>query len=238
MKICVVHGSQRKGNTEKTIEIVKEKLNALGENEFVDFYLPKDLPSFCIGCYQCMDKGSYGGEFCPHRQHTHPIIETMRTSDGIIITSPVYCMAESGQVKAFMDHLGCIYMSHRPMEEMFSKAAFVISTTAGGGTKHAIKPIERTLGFLGIPRIYKCGLTLWAKNWDEMPGEKQSRYTKILSKKANAFYKSMIQEKLPIPMKTRFLFSLFRKLMSSYKDGHKDKEYWREKGWLYGGKPW
>ena len=41
MKIAVIHGSQRNGNTEKTIDIVKEKLNSLGDN-FVAF-LPSDV---------------------------------------------------------------------------------------------------------------------------------------------------------------------------------------------------
>jgi hypothetical protein len=40
------------------------------------------------------------------------------------------------------------------------------------------------------------------------------------------------------PIKTKILFSVFRNLMKSYPDGHKDKEYWREKGWLQGKKPW
>lgn len=46
------------------------------------------------------------------------------------------------------------------------------------------------------------------------------------------------QKKLYIPLKTKVLFSMFRNLMNSYTDGHKDKEYWRDKGWLQGKKPW
>ena len=113
MKICVIHGSQRNGNTEKTIEILKVKLNLIGNNDFFDLYLPKDLPLFCCGCFQCLDKGSFGGECCPHAKYTHPILETMKLSDGIIIASPVYSLAESGQIKVYFDHFGCIFMSHR-----------------------------------------------------------------------------------------------------------------------------
>ncbi|WP_242850641.1 flavodoxin family protein [Clostridium lundense] len=145
MKISIIHGSQRNGNTEKTIEIVKEKLNSLDDNDFFDFYLPKDLPMFCCGCFKCMDKGNYGGEHCPHSKYTHPILEAMKLSDGIIVTSPVYSMAESGQVKAFLDHFACIFMCHKPLQEMFSKTAFIISTTAGAGIKYTLKPIERSL---------------------------------------------------------------------------------------------
>lgn len=239
MKIAVIHGSQRNGNTEKTIDIVKEKLNSLGDNDFFDFYLPKDLPLFCCGCFKCIDTGNFGGECCPHSKYTHPILEAMKVSDGIIVGSPVYSLAESGQVKAFLDHLGCIFMSHRPLEEMFSKTVLVISTTAGTGTRYVIKPIERALRYWGIPKIYyKCGLTLWAKNWNDMPLKKQGKYGKCLGEKAYAFYNSMKKTKKHIPLKTKILFKIFRNLMNGYSDGHKDKEYWRDKGWLQGKRPW
>ncbi|WP_258879830.1 flavodoxin family protein [Clostridium estertheticum] len=159
-------------------------------------------------------------------------------ADGIIIASPVYSLAESGQVKVFLDHFGCIFMSHRPLQEMFSKTALVISTTAGIGTKYVIKPIERSLRYWGIPKVYKCGLTLRAKNWDEMQLKKQGKYEKRLGEKSYGFYNSMKNKKVYIPLKTKILFRIFRSLMSSYSDGHKDKEYWREKGWLQGKTPW
>ncbi len=238
LKITIVHGSQRKGNTEKTIEIVKERLNTLEENEFFDFYLPKDLPMFCAGCFRCLDKGVFGGEFCPHSKYTHPLLNAMKLSDGIIITSPVYTLAESGQVKVFLDHFGCIFMSHRPVEEMFSKTALIISTTAGTGTKHVNKTIERSLTYWGVPKIYKCGLTLWAKNWSDMPAKKQEKYEKSLKEKASSFYISMKRKNVHIPLKTKFLFNVFRRLMNSYSDGHQDKEYWRSKGWLKSKRPW
>lgn len=238
MRVTVVHGSQRNGNTEKTIEIVKEKLNSFGEHEFIDFYLPKDLPSFCSGCFLCLDKGNYGGEYCPHAKHTYPILEAMKSSDGIIIASPVYSLAETGQVKVFFDHFGCIFMSHRPLAEMFSKTALIISTTAGTGTKHVIKSIERSLSYWGIPKVYKCGLTLWKKSWSEMPREKQAKYRVRLESKASDFHYSMERKNKRIPLKMRILFRMFRNLMNSYPDGHQDKEYWREKGWLQEKRPW
>lgn len=238
MKITVVHGSQRKGNTEKTIELIKTKLNSLDSNEFVDFYLPKDLPVFCLGCFQCLDKGKVGGECCPHVKYTQPIIDTIKSSDGIVIGSPVYSLSESGQIKAFLDHFGCIFMSHRPLEEMFSKTALIISTTAGTGTRYTIKTIERSLTFWGIPKVIKCGLTLWAKNWNEMSLKKQDKYEKQIEGRTDRFYKSMKRKNVHIPIKTKILFGMFRRLMNSYEDGHQDKEYWRSKGWLHGDNPW
>lgn len=193
---------------------------------------------FCCGCFQCLDKGSFGGECCPHAKYTHPILETMKLSDGIIVASPVYSLAESGQVKVFFDHFGCIFMSHRPLQEMFSKTALIVSTTAGTGTKYVIKSVERSLNFWGIPKIYKCGLTLWYKNWNEMSLKKQEKYEKCLGNKAYVFYNSLKNKKVHTPLKTKIMFYMFKNLMNRYSDGHQDKEYWRRKGWLQGKRPW
>ncbi|GAA0125130.1 flavodoxin family protein [Clostridium sp. CTA-19] len=238
MKITIIHGSQRKGNTEKTIEIVEKKLNSIENNEFFHFYLPKDLPLFCCGCFRCFEEGSFGGEFCPHSKYTHPILDALKKSDGIIIASPVYSLSESGQIKGFLDHFACIFMPHRPLKEMFSKSAFIISTTAGAGTKHSIRPIARSLKFWGIPKMYKCGFNLWAKEWSEMAIRKQNKYEKILKKKSYAFYKSMNCKQKYIPVQTKILFNIFKRFINSCPDGNTDKEYWRENGWLQGNRPW
>lgn len=234
MKICIIHGSPRKGNTHRATQIFKEQLKKNGDIEFTEFFLPKDMPNFCCGCYNCFDNGE---DKCPHAQYTQPIANAIREADGIILTSPVYVLAESGAIKALLDHYGYLYMAHRPMEEMFSKVAMVISTTAGTGTNHAIKTISRTLNWWGIKRIYKCGFTIPAKSWNEMKISRQQRFEKILSQKANKFYKTVEKRKqLHSRIFTKFIFSIMKKMMSGYQDDHPDKAYWVKKGWLSGRK--
>lgn len=235
MKICIIHGSPRKGNTYRAAEIFKNGMKENGPVEFKEFFLPKDMPEFCCGCYNCFDKGE---DKCPHAKYIKPIKDAMREADGLIFTSPVYVLSESGEIKAFLDHFGHIFIPHRPMEEMFSKAAVILSTTAGAGTGHSIKTIKRNLKYWGIKRIYSCGLTIFAKNWEDMKEKKQSKYSKILAKKSDKFYESVKnREKLSVRLFTRFIFFIIRGMMKSYPDGHWDKEYWREKGWLDGKKP-
>lgn len=179
MKICIVHGSPRKGNTYKAAQIFKDQMGKNGEVEFTEFFLPKDMPEFCCGCFTCFDKGE---DKCPHSEYTQPIIKSIRESDGIIFTSPVYVLAESGAIKSFLDHYGYQYLSHRPMEEMFSKVGMVISTTAGAGTRHSIKTITRNLDWWGIKRVYNCGLRIFAKNWEDMKFERQLKFQRKLIK--------------------------------------------------------
>ncbi len=110
---------------ERAIHIGQEKYSwrkKYGDVEFTEFFLPKAMPYFCNGCF------NLGEDKCPNAKYVEPIKEGMRETDGLRFSSPVYFMSESAQIKALLDHFGHIYMSHRPMEEMFSKVAMVIYT--------------------------------------------------------------------------------------------------------------
>ncbi|WP_242850640.1 hypothetical protein [Clostridium lundense] len=48
----------------------------------------------------------------------------------------------------------------------------------------------------------------------------------------------MRNKKTYIPLKTKIMFNIFKRFILSYPDGNGDKEYWRNKGWLEGKKPW
>ena len=189
MEICIIHGSNRKGNTDRTIEIIKEQMNSYETIIYSDIYLPKDLPHFCDGCFACLETGDYGGQNCPHKQFTHPIMEKMLRSDGIIIASPSYALAETAQIKALFDHFACNYITHRPYDKMFDKISFVVSTAAGAGTKRVISTISRNLLFWGVKRIVKIGFNIWAMNWDEIPLKKRLHFENKLKSKTKKFYK-------------------------------------------------
>ncbi|WP_027630925.1 flavodoxin family protein [Ruminiclostridium cellobioparum] len=232
MKICVIHGSPRKGNTYKTTQIFMEQLRKNAELEIVEFYLPRALPYFCCGCCNCYDESA---DKCPHAQYTQPIEQAMKEADGLVLTSPVYVLAESGVIKSFMDHFGYIYLPHRPMEEMFSKVAMVISTTAGAGTGKAIKAVSRTLRYWGVKRIYSLGLTVSTRNWEDMKAGKQIKLQKLIGKKADMFHKALVnRKKIPATIFIKFMFIYIKKVMRDYEDGHTDKKYWLQKGWLTG----
>lgn len=228
MKICIIHGSPRKGNTYKAVQIVKEAMLKKGKVEFIEYFLPKDTPHFCRGCFACFEKGE---EHCPHAQYVQPIAQSMREADGIILSSPVYVLAENGAVKALLDHYGYMFMVHRPMPEMFSKIGMVISTTAGAGTGYAMKTIARSFNFWGMKRIYKCGLTLSAKEWEEMKLEKQQKFKGKLHRKADQFYRAVENRKKLSPrIFTRLLFMVMRRMVFSFPN-RLDQEYWKDKGW-------
>lgn len=233
MEICVIHGSNRKGNTDRTIEIIKETLNSFKEIIYSDIYLPKDLPHFCNGCFLCLETGEYAGQNCPHKAHTHYIMEKILKSDGIIITSPSYALNVTAQVKTLFDHFACIFLCHRPHEEMFGKIGLIVSTAAGAGTKKVNNTINDNMVFWGINRIVKCGINIWGKNWNNIPEKRRFKFEKKLKIKAKAFYKYMEKRhRLNRNIKTIFLRLVFKSLIKGYSDNNADKIYWKKKGWI------
>ena len=233
MEICVIHGSNNKGNTDKTIEIIKNQLNDFENIKYWDIYLHKDMPHFCNGCYSCLITGNYAGENCPHKQFTHPILEKLLRSDGIIIGSPSYALAETAQIKALFDHFACTYICHRPNKEMFSKIGFVVSTAAGAGTKRVISTISTNLLYWGINRIVKCGINIWEIDWDKIPRKRRNRFEKKLCSKAKMFYKLTKNRLKIIPnLKRNILSFVFKQMIKKYDNSNVDKIYWKTKEWI------
>ena len=89
--------------------------------------------------------------------------------------------------------------------------------------------------FLGHEKGFSCGLTLFAKEWEEMKAEKQRNFEKKLIKKADKFYTAVLKrKKIHTPLFTRIVFMAIKKMISGYQDNQPDKRYWKEKGWLSG----
>lgn len=53
MKIVIIHGQNHKGNTWNVANVLLQ--NITGDKEVKEFFLPKDLNHFCIGCYSCIE---------------------------------------------------------------------------------------------------------------------------------------------------------------------------------------
>jgi multimeric flavodoxin WrbA len=233
MKIVVVHGSPRKGNTYKATEFFKDKMQKQGPIEFVDFFLPKDLPEFCCGCMNCFLRGE---EKCPHAAQTLPILEQMVSADALIFTTPVFVLSLSGCMKSFLDHFAYIFIVHRARPEMFKKKAFIISSTVGAGTKTAMKTISTSLKYWGVNRVNTYSFATFGDEWDDMKAAKREKFESQLKKKADTFYKEVASGKIHSPyllIRTMYLISKFT-IKKYTDDSSLDKKYWIEKGWYDG----
>ena len=109
MKITVIHGSMRKGNTYGVTQAVLEHLRKHADVQITEISVADlDLP-FCCSCHACFSKGD---EFCPHNAVVGSVAKSIEECDGLIISGVCYAMQINAAAKNLADHLA--YYFHRP----------------------------------------------------------------------------------------------------------------------------
>ncbi len=230
MKIVLIHGQNHKGSSYHIGRMVADKISA--DKEITEFFLPKDMNHFCLGCYKCID----GDENCPFYDEKRVIMSAVEAADLLIFTTPTYCMRASAPMKSFIDLTFTYWMVHRPRSCMFTKKAVVVSTAAGQGTKTAIEDVKNALFYMGVPQIETYGIAIQAMNWDMVKQKKKTKIEKDISKIAG---KLSGLKKPKVGIKTRFIFGIMRMMQKGgMGSSETEKEYWKEKGWLAGKRPW
>ena len=235
MKVVLINASPRRGNTYHAAQLFLEEMAKQTELQCTEYFLPQDLPEFCLGCGNCFDKGE---EKCPHAGYTLPILESMLEADALVVATPVFVWQTTGAMKNFLDHFAHLFMIHRPRQEMFGKNAFILSTATGGPKNSAIKPIALNLKLWGINRVYSKGFILnlmHPGSWESIDAKRRDRIEKEINREARKFYKRVNGKKRQPYLLARFIFYLSRSMI--VKDGKNrayDRAYWERKGWLTG----
>ena len=67
----MLNGQNHKGSTYNIGRIIAEKIE--GENEITEFFFPRDLNHFCVGCYMCIEDVS----LCPYYSEKKRIIDAI-----------------------------------------------------------------------------------------------------------------------------------------------------------------
>ena len=75
MKVAVFHGSSRKGNTYTATKIFMKAMSQCDEINYSEFFLPKDVPEFCLGCQMCLENPR---EKCPQAHYIVPIYQAVK----------------------------------------------------------------------------------------------------------------------------------------------------------------
>lgn len=232
MKIIVLHGQMHKGSTYNITKLFLDNLSD-DSTEIREFFMPKDTPSFCIGCFSCFTKGE---DKCPHADIVQPIASAIEEADLLILESPCYVYGMSGQLKTFLDHLAYRWMPHRPHPKMFSKVGLIISTAAGAGTKKVTKALQDHLFYWGVPKIYCYGKNVGALSWETVNTEKKLQIEKEVIQIASKISKQV--GKIKPGIKTKGMFKIMRMNQKANNWNLTDKEYWLKNGWLDTNKPW
>ena len=223
----MIHGQNHKGSTCHIGRMLADKIS--GEKEVTEFFLPKELNHFCLGCYACMKSLTN----CPHDEEKKVLADAMEKADLLIFTSPNYCMLPSAPMKAFIDLFYQYWLPHRPQAAMFRKKAVVISTTAGMGAGKVCTQLKRTLAYWGVPYIRKYAVAVQAMNWKDVNPKKKERIEKDMAKLAESIKRARIGKPSPY---IRFMFSMMA--MSKKNPDDPESEHWKQQGWLDGKKPW
>ena len=230
MKIVMIHGQNHKGSTYKIGRMIANKISR--EDDIVEFFLPRDLNHFCLGCYACIEDVTK----CPFYEEKNKIMTAVESADLLIFTTPTYCLRASAPMKSFIDLTFNYWMIHRPRKCMFSKRAIVVSTAAGIGTKSAIKDITTTLLYWGVPSVITYGISVQAMNWTGVADKKKQKIEKDTTRIANKVLK---RKRVKAGLKTKALFMMMRMMQKKdWGSGEAEKMHWDKNGWLGTERPW
>ena len=237
MKITVINGTEKHGVTYKLKEIF---LDALREKaEITEFYLPKDCPSFCVGCTTCF-RGDQNK--CKDAEYTQKIEKALLEADLLVFTSPAYVFHVTGAMKAMLDHFGYRWMPHRPAKEMFGKRAVIITQCLGGGGKSAAKDIKDSLSWWGVSDIRVCSFKLMSEiEWDKLPKKTVKQMTDKLDSVAGKVKKIDFSKPARTNFITKCKFYAVRMLQTNLgktNPDYTDYKYWKENGWIDNERPW
>lgn len=158
-KIIMINGSPRKnGGTSAAFNALKAGMEEAGAE--VREYRLNDL-SFkgCQGCMNCKRTGD-----CALEDDLSPVLEELKTADGLVIGSPVYMFAISGQTSLFLNRLySLIDGSYHPYAERTRKYLSVYSMGSPSadcvaGEANRVRQAMHMLGFEEADRIMMTGV--------------------------------------------------------------------------------
>ena len=236
MKITVINGTEKHGIAYRLKENFLQNFHGA---EITEFYLPKDCPSFCVGCTNCFLKGENN---CKDFNYVNRIEKSLICADLIVMTSPSYVMHTTGAMKALLDHLAYRWMPHRPLPEMFGKRAVIITQCLGAGAKSAAKDIKHSLSWWGISKIGVFNGTLMQDIfWDNLSVKRRKKLINKINRLARKFSNINYTKPAHTKLITKIKFLLCRFIQKQVRKsggGSLDCQYWEEHGWLGKKRPW
>lgn len=216
MKIVIVNGSIRKGNTYNTLKIIENTLNTLGDYEFEYIHMKDTNLDYCKSCLQCFIEDE---KKCFQYNQSIQFRNMLASADAIVFSSPVYAMNISGAMKNFIDSI--TYLFHRPM--LFKKKGLAVSTTMGSHANKCAKYLKSVLSAFGVKDCQTLGITFFGKTTED------ERIQKKIVKAAHQFHKSIQATEKPPSFKNIMWFNMWK--ASTQIDKTKDYEYWEKNGW-------
>lgn len=224
MKILVIMGSPRKGNTYRAAERIRKIMQSYGPVEFEYLWLKDINLSACRGCFTCFTNGE---ENCPIKDAAPEIEQKVRDADGVIFASPVYGMNVSGLLKTFIDRFS--YIFHRP--RFFDKKALILTTTGALGDKEVLNYLDLVASVWGFRVAGRAGLITPPGH---TPSYRKQENERKLQAAAKSFVTALNAQRSRGPRLQDVI--VFRAQRAAFGRAQAtspaDYRYWKEKGWL------
>ena len=120
MKVLVVNGSPRKaGNTATLLRSALDGAASRGaQTELVHLY---DLDfKGCVSCFACKTRKGKSYGRCAHADQLTPVLRAIEATDALILGSPIYFGAVSGEMRCFLERLLFPYLVYSdPPQSLF-----------------------------------------------------------------------------------------------------------------------
>ena len=220
MKILVIHGSTRRGNTCALTGEITGRLSAKPDVEVTEYSVADlELP-YCRSCHACFARGE---ESCPHYEITRGIQAALMECDGVILSGTTYMWSLNAAMKNLLDHFS--YLFHRPA--LFGKKGMVVATSKGAGEKGVAKYLKTVLGQWGAN-----GALVLTQNEKERQLVSSGKRAAKLDRAADRFYRLVKSDRqLPPSLKAIAVHNSFRAMsLSEYAESERDTQFWQRDG--------
>lgn len=141
MKIAVLNGSPKTGNTAAMVKAFEEGAKAAG-HEVEVLHVGKMKINGCLGCEYCHTKGE--GK-CVQKDDMEKVMPAYLDADMIVYASPVYYFDVTAQLSAAMQR---VYAIGKPAKAM--KAALLLSSGSPNTGSGAVATYKNMLAYMGI----------------------------------------------------------------------------------------
>lgn len=146
-RVLIVNGSPRKNGVDSGIAaVISAEFSAKGHSvETVD--ICSLTIGGCRGCMSCRKTGR-----CVQDDDMQSVIDRMRASDMIVLMSPIYFAAETGQTKTFIDRLTSAFSGDRPMGKARVSSVLLTCADPKGGERYgaALDRLRDVMGYLKV----------------------------------------------------------------------------------------
>ena len=141
MKVLLINGSpNEKGCTYTALSEVARTLEQNGVGTEI-FWIGKKPVSGCIACGKCRESGK-----CIMDDNVNEIAAKMNEIDGLVVGSPVYYAAASGQITSFLDRLFYCAGGH-----MAGKLGAAVVSCRRGGATAAFDQLNKYFSICNMP---------------------------------------------------------------------------------------